>query len=102
MSIARVILEEELENLSRQLKRNVKEYENLPSGSIRMKKINGREYPYRQYKEHGKVISIAIKKNEDIKVIEFKIKKRKKLKEKIREIKMEIIVIEISLKHINS
>lgn len=102
MSIAKVILEEELENLERQLKRNVKEYEDLPSGSIRMKKINGREYPYRQYKERGKVISIAIKKNEDIEVIKFRIQKRKKVKEKVREIKMEIVAIEISLKHINS
>lgn len=101
MSIVRAILEEELENLMRQLERNIKEFEKLPSGSIRMKKINGREYPYLQYKEHGKVISKAIKKSEDIKVIEFKIKKRKQLKGKVREMKMEIVEIGVSLKHLS-
>jgi|LGOV01.1.fsa_nt_gb hypothetical protein len=38
MSIAKTILKEELENLKRQLERNLKEIEKLPKGSIRIKK----------------------------------------------------------------
>jgi|LGVF01.2.fsa_nt_gb hypothetical protein len=100
MSIVRAILEEERVNLIRQLERNIKEFEKLPSGSIRMKKISGREYPYLQYKENGKVVSKAIKKSDDIKVVEFKIKKRRQLKDKVREMKREIVEIEASLKHL--
>ncbi|MCK5764009.1 MAG: hypothetical protein KAH05_07810, partial [Clostridiales bacterium] len=84
-----------------QLERTLKEIEKLPRGSIRIKKINGRDYPYLQYKEHRKVKSVAIKKNDDIQAIEFKIKKRKQLKNKIRLMKREIKEIETSLKRLN-
>lgn len=102
MSIARTILEEEHENLLRQLNHNIQEFEKMQKGSIRMKKINGRKYPYLQYKENGKVISKAIKKSEDIEVVKFKVKKRKQLKNKVREMKKEIVKIEKSLKHLKS
>lgn len=101
MSIAKHILKEEHDNLMRQLERTQREIEQLPKGSIRYKKINGKEYPYLQYKENGQVKSALIKKNEDTEKVGKEVERRKKLKIKSRQLIEEIREIERVLKRQN-
>ncbi len=98
MAIAKSILEEELENLKRQLDRASKEYATFPRGSLRMKNINGKDYPYLQYKSNGKVVSVAVKKTENLAALKMELEKRDKIKLKVRQLKVEIQQIEKSLK----
>lgn len=98
MAIAKSILEEELENLKRQLDRASQEYESFPRGSLRKKNINGKDYPYLQYKSKGKVVSVAVKKSDNLEELLVELKKRDRIKLKIRQLKIEIQQIEKSLK----
>jgi len=98
MSISKNILSEEHENLLRQLNRFMDEKKRLPKGSIRMKSIRKKKYPYLQYKENGKVKSKLIKQDDDIDEIIKKIERRKIIEVRIRNIKVEIREIEKALK----
>lgn len=98
MAIAKSILEEELKNLRRQLDRASKEYESFPRGSLRFKNINGKDYPYLQYKSKGKVVSVAVKKSDNLEELQMELKKRDKAKMKMRQLKIEIQQLEKSLK----
>lgn len=57
MTLVAGILEEELERLKSLLRRRTERLSVYPKGSVRIKKIGGREYLYRVYRERSKIIS---------------------------------------------
>lgn len=89
-AVARILLKDELDNIMRQYKRIVLEIESLPKGCITEKRIKGHSYAYLQYRENGKIVSIAVKKNENLEELKLKLLRRKTLKTKERVLKKEI------------
>jgi hypothetical protein len=81
MSVLSEILNEEYERL----KRTILSYETmtakLPKGSIRMKRINGREYAYLQWRDGKKIKSKYIKDSEKDAITELVARRRQYEKE---------------------
>lgn len=65
------------------------ECQNLPIGSIQKKKINNREYYYRQYRE-GKTIKTIFISNDQLADIKKQISRRNKIEKRLKEINVEI------------
>ena len=102
MSIAKTVLSEERENLLRQLARAESQLAELPEGTIHLKKIKGRIYPYRVYRSGEKVVSVLVKQSESLDDLQVQIARRVKLKKKIQKIKSEIRMIDLSLKRVRT
>ena len=90
-TIIRGVLEEELERNSRMKKRYMDEIEQLPKGSVMLRKIGNQEYYYLKYRENKKIISKYIgRKNEiNIKEIKEKIQKRKHVEGVLKNLSVE-------------
>lgn len=75
-----------------QLTRIKSELENLPEGSIQLKMIKGKQYAYRQYRnrETKKMISVSIKKTDDIDRLKILIQRRAYLAQKAKQLTKEI------------
>ena len=90
-TVIRGVLEEELERNGRMKKRYLDEIEQLPKGSVMLRKIGNQEYFYLKYRENNKVISkyIGQKTEIDIKEIKEKILKRKHIEGVIKNLSLE-------------
>lgn len=90
-TIIRGVLEEELERNSRIKKRYIDEIEQLPKGSILLRKIGNQKYYYLKFRENRKVVSKYIgQENEiDIKELEEKIRKRKHIEAVLKNLVLE-------------
>ncbi|WP_102337747.1 hypothetical protein [Collinsella provencensis] len=84
MSVLDSILEEEYERSVRMCHHIRKELERLPKGSVRIKKINGREYYYRTFREGNKVRSAYIPASE-VDAVRAQIERRRELQSALRE-----------------
>lgn len=58
--------------------------QSLPKGTITVKRINGREYEYWQYREEGKQITKRVK-GEELKTLRIQIEERKRLEKLLKE-----------------
>ena len=90
-TVIRGVLEEELERNGRMKKRYLDEIEQLPKGSVMLRKIGNQEYFYLKYRENNKVISkyIGQKTEIDIKEIKEKILKRKHIEGVLKNLSLE-------------
>lgn len=90
-TVIRGVLEEELERNSRMTKRYIDELEQLPKGSVMLRKIGNQEYFYLKYRENKKIISkyIGQKTEINIKEIKEKIQKRKHVEGVLKNLSLE-------------
>lgn len=84
MSVLEDILEEEYERSLRLSNAMQVEYDSLPKGSIRARKIKGREYYYLNYRDKDKVLSDYVPAAE-VANLQAKINRRRELKEALKE-----------------
>lgn len=85
MDMVRNILKEEL-NYALELKEHyLDNLKKMPRGSLSVKKINGREYTYIQYRDGRKVISRIIP-GEELPGLKDKIKKRVRYRKLLKEV----------------
>lgn len=90
LAVAMVLLGDEASFLDRRIIDLTRKVEQLPVGYISMKSIKGKMYPYLQSRSgEGKVVSRAIRKNENLQEIEALIEERKKLEAEIERCKRE-------------
>jgi hypothetical protein len=93
MAVLKEMFREEKERLLKMKKFYMGKILELPRGSIIFKKRGKREYPYLIYREKNKVKTDYLKCNTDeLKDLEFKIKKRKKYLKLLREIEQDLKV----------
>jgi len=97
MSVSRVLMKEQLEMLERQIAMIQRQIDELPRGSIVMKTVRNKKYPYRVYRSKQNVFTIYVKKCE-LENIKLKIKRRKVLENQLRDLKKEKKAIEAFLK----
>jgi len=83
MSILSEILNEEYERLNNTLSSYEALAANLPKGSIRDKLINGKNYPYLQWREKGRIRSKYIK-PEDLEALSNQIEQRRQYEKEIK------------------
>ena len=87
------ILQDELDRNSRMISRYERELENLPKGSLLIRKINGsvNSYVYLKYREGNKVISKYLGESSvlDLDDLNQKLSRRKELKSLIKKLKIE-------------
>jgi ribosomal protein S4E len=100
LAIALNIIKEERKNLEMQLTRIKSELESLPEGSIQLKTIKGKQYAYRQYRncETKKMISVSIKKTDDIDHLKTLIQRRAYLAQKAKHLTKEIQMMDRVIK----
>lgn len=99
MPVMKDVLIEELERLERMEKAYLKKISELPKGSISMKKIAGKMYPYRAYREGNKVISEYLKVNhKELEQLKSQINQRRKYEESIKAIREDCKFIKAALK----
>lgn len=85
MDMVRNILKEEL-NYALELKEHyLDNLKKMPRGSLSVKKINGREYTYIQYRDGRKIISRIIP-GEELPDLKDKIKKRGRYRKLLKEV----------------
>jgi hypothetical protein len=83
MSVLSEILQEEYDRLKATIVSYEKEVAGLPKGSIVIKRIGGREYPYLQWREGTRVKSRFIKK-EDLLYLKDQVNRRREYEKQIR------------------
>jgi len=86
MSILSEILNEEYERLNSTLSSYEALAINLPKGSIREKRINGKMYQYLQWRDGGKVRSKYVK-QEDVAVLAEQIERRRQYEREIKTLR---------------
>ena len=99
MTIIKGVLQEELDNSLRMLKRYRKEYSALPKGSLVRKKVKGREYDYLAFREKGKFILKymgQLSEKEKAKYVNAK-KKRKEYRKLIADLRDQVKFIKRAL-----
>lgn len=90
MSIAKAIVQMELERNLQLQKAYGRALETLPNKSITTKLVNGHVYFYWVYRENGKVKNKYISaKDKDIGVLMIKVRKRRLMQEMLRHMKKE-------------
>ena len=93
MAVLEEMFKEEKERLLRMKKFYMGKILELPRGSIIFKKRGKRKYPYLVYREKDKVKTDYLKCNtNELKELEFKIKKRKKYLKLLKEIEKDLKV----------
>ena len=101
MSIFDDVLNEEYERIQRIHAAYIKELAALGEdarGSVRMKRINNKQYPYRQYREGSKIKSIFIK-SDELEKVKKTIQRRKELEDAVKRIEKEKKRLEKILSH---
>lgn len=98
LSVAFVLLSDELIDLEKRIILLTRELEKLPDEYISYKKIKGKIYPYLQKRSDKKIVSKIIKKDEDIKLIEAQQARRKEIKQLLKKYKSESLEISKILK----
>jgi hypothetical protein len=86
VSIIKSVLAEEVERSKQMESLYKKELETLPKGSIQMKKIRGKEYPYLCYRM-GKKVKTEYVKKEQFDEVWKKLEKRKQLESSLKRLK---------------
>jgi len=99
-TIIKGILEDELERTRRMLNTYVEKYNSLKKGSIYVRTIGGSRYSYLSYRDGKKVISeyIGPAGCKEEKNIKDQIEERKRIKNLIKDMKLEQKEIERALK----
>ena len=91
MAILKEMFKEEKERLLKMEKFYMDKILELPKGNIVFKNRGNKKYPYLVYREGNKVKTDYLKnKDNDLKELELKIKKRKKYIKLLREIKKDL------------
>jgi hypothetical protein len=91
MAVLSEMFKEEKERLLRIKKFYMGKTQDLPKGSIIFKKRGRRKYPYLVYRDNKKVKTDYLKCSEDeLKELEFKIKKRKKYQNLLKDIEKDL------------
>ena len=99
MPVIKDVLKEELERLQRMEKAYLLKLSQLPKGSICMKKIAGKMYPYRAFRKGNQVKSVYLKMNqEELELLKSQINQRRKFERALRSIKEDCKFIKASLK----
>ncbi len=97
--VIRGIWQEELERSENILKLNERMIQELPKGSLHVKKIKGNEYHYLFYREARRVKSIYIGNNPDkIAILRKQIERRKILVHSIKRLKSDIKLLKKAVK----
>ncbi|NPV92659.1 MAG: hypothetical protein HPY50_17975 [Firmicutes bacterium] len=91
------VLEEEYKRLNEMESLFRQKLSSLPKGSISIKKINGKEYVYLNYREEGRSRSRYIK-QEELGKIQFQILQRKKYENALKEIQEDYKIIKRALR----
>lgn len=97
MSILDEVLKEEMERLKRIEVAYREEIHNLPKGCIMLKNINGKQYPYLQYRLANKIKSEYIKMHQ-LEKIQKELARRKELEQAIKRIDLDISKLQRVLK----
>ncbi len=97
MSIIKSVLEDEYNRLKDMERVYLRKLKDLPRGSIVMKKIKSKKYPYLVYREGKKVKTQYIKKK-DLPAIKNQIIQRKKYEKYLQEIYKDFIIIKKAIK----
>lgn len=102
MSLITGILEEEQERLESLLRRREEKLSAYPKGSVRIKKIGGREYLYRVYRKCSKIVSVYLCSRTNPKAERYlkENSARLELKKSIKEIRTDISDIGKSLEQL--
>lgn len=101
MAILDDVLKEEYDRLNRMESAYQKELSILgdaAKGSVRMKPINGKRYPYRQYREGDRIKSDFIPK-ENLSNVQSAISRRKELQDGMKRLKAEKKRLEKMISH---
>jgi hypothetical protein len=85
MSVLSEILQEEYERLKATIASYEKEASGLPKGSVVIKRIGGREYPYLQWRE-GKQVKSRFIKAGDLSYINDQVNRRREYEKQIRSL----------------
>jgi hypothetical protein len=103
MSILGSVLFEEKSRLESLLSKYKEKFSYFPKGSVSLRKISGKSYAYRVYRESGKVHSDYLGSVEDKKVQKALEEKavRLSLKEKIKKVKQNLEEVEGALRGIS-
>ena len=96
MGLVKNILSEEYDRVKKLEKKYKKELASFPGGSISVKKRNGVNYCYLAFREGKKIVFKYLGKESSKTVLELKvkIKKRKKIQDKLKKIKESIKELE--------
>jgi hypothetical protein len=89
MGVLRGILEEERDRLKQVEKGYLREIAKLPEGSVQIKKIKERDYPYRVRSRRGKVRCEYLGKlpEAELKVLKDKIAQRRKYQSLLKDVR---------------
>jgi hypothetical protein len=99
MSIIKDVLQEEKERLERMEKAYLKKIEELPKGSVIMKKIGNKRYPYLTYRKDNKIVWDYLKLNdEELEELKANIEKRRRLVLSLKNVRKEYEYIRRILK----
>jgi len=91
MAVLKEMFKEEKERLLKMRKFYMEKISELPRGSIVFKNRGDRKYPYLVYRDNKKVKTDYLKCSPDeLRELEFKIKKRKKYLKLLREIEKDL------------
>ncbi len=99
MPVIKEVLKEELERLQRMEKAYLRKISELPKGSIVMKKIAGRAYPYRAFRVGSQVKSEYLKiSREELEQLKSQINQRRKYEKTLKDIRADCKFIKAALK----
>ncbi|MZP31208.1 hypothetical protein GTO91_15985 [Heliobacterium undosum] len=99
MSIIKGVLIEERERLIEMEKMIKKRIEQLPKGSIRIRKLGKKEYRYFVYREGSKVKNQYLKLSDDeVEELQMKIAERKRLEQTLKSIQEDFRIIRRALR----
>ena len=99
MPVIKDMLKEELNRLERMEKAYQQKISQLPKGSIVMKKIAGKMYPYRAFRKGAQVKSEYLKvSQEELEQLKIQINQRRKYEDALKSIKEDSKFIKVALK----
>jgi hypothetical protein len=99
MPVIKDVLKEELERLQRMEKAYLNKISQLPKGSVCMKKIAGKIYPYRAFRMGNQVKSEYLKMSqEELELLKSQISQRRKYERVLKSIREDSKFIKAALK----
>ena len=100
MAVVMDILEDERRRVVRLISKYESEMSELPKGSISIKKRSSRDYAYLAHREGRKVVFdyVGPASSDAVQELRGKIKRRKELEDRIRQVKRNLKAVERSLR----
>jgi hypothetical protein len=98
-SVVKELLLDELRRVENMEKAFEKQISKYPKGSIQIKKINGKQYPYLCYREGGKVVSKYLKVSPiELEIVKKRIQERKQREMSLKRIRKDKKVLSKAVK----